>query len=136
MADAEGDKSVVEAKVPDLPDAISSETNSVDPSLDENNNEIHGIDASIVKNENGGEDGDKNDSPSPDTAQNPPNLNVETTKPKDETPTAVVFSSNKAWSETLKSPKIPEFSPSLNPNRPKSLHGLGKQASRCRSVDF
>jgi hypothetical protein len=36
------------------------------------------------------------------------------------------FSKSTRWSVVLRSPSVLVFSPSLNPNRPGSLHGLGK----------
>ncbi|KAG7355765.1 protein of unknown function DUF4782 containing protein [Nitzschia inconspicua] len=43
------------------------------------------------------------------------------------------FSKSIRWSEALKSPKVPKFSPSLNPSRPGSLHGLGLKLAMQRS---
>ena len=60
--------------------------------------------------------------------ENPSSNELKVETETNEIPTTIVFSSVKAWSETLQSPKIPAFSPSLNPNRPGSLHGLGKAA--------
>ncbi len=52
-------------------------------------------------------------------------LKVENDLP-DEFCDVIDFSTSARWSERLKSPMTVAFSPSLNPNRPESLHGLGK----------
>jgi hypothetical protein len=52
-------------------------------------------------------------------------LTVDTSESEPSTTSVIDFSKSVRWSEALKSPMVPAFSPSLNPNRPGSLHGLG-----------
>ncbi|KAL3913942.1 MAG: hypothetical protein SGILL_006294 [Bacillariaceae sp.] len=97
-----------------------------------NGNQIEGTTAD--EKEEGGkeEDGITTDNPSTGAEHTSPKLEVDT-NPTHKIPSAIDFSSAKTWSEMIQSPKIPEFSPSLNPNRPGSLHGLGLKLALERS---
>lgn len=57
-------------------------------------------------------------------ASNPLTVTVETSPPVSEK--VIDFSDTIQWTEALKSPLVPAFSPSVNPNSPGNLHGLGE----------
>jgi hypothetical protein len=94
------------------------ETNQETPGFDI----MHGSSESIANGNKKELNGDKDNRESSRLETFETNVSLQST-----TENAIDFTQSISWSVHLQSPTVVAFSPSLDPNRPGSLHGLGKQ---------